>query len=119
MSDRKDASAAVKAYHSVTGLKLKAPLAAGVDQAVGKDDVHRWHQVVLAWVACGWNPKNVKGMLQHYRDGKIPGDDMGQRGQSVAYTGDIKHWRDVADGPFGETVWQGTYAEWLAERGAA
>ena len=111
-----NASAAVKAYHSVTDLKLKAPIAGGIDKAVGDDPdaLRRWHRVVLAWVACGWNPRNVKGMLQHFQDDKIPGDDQGQRdrgggGQSIAQPGDIRDWHEVAAGRFGDTVWENSY----------
>lgn len=122
MQEDKSVPRSVKAYHAVTGLKVKAPIVAGVVEVVGEQDadVRRWHQVVLAWVACGWNPKNVKGMLQHFRDHKIPGDDQGQRNsngdQSVAHSGDIQSWQEVTDGRFGDTIWTRTYADLLAYR---
>lgn len=122
MNESLTAPRSIKAYHAVTGLKVKAPVAAGVAEAVGEQDadVRRWHQVVLAWVATGWNPRNVKGMLQHFQEHKIPGDDQGQRGQnggqSVAHQGDVRSWQEVADGPFGHTVWTGSYADLLAHR---
>jgi hypothetical protein len=31
-----------------------------------------WSSVVAAWVRCGWNPKNVDGMIDYYRRHEIP-----------------------------------------------
>ena len=45
-----------------------------VDQAVGDDQANLdfWGQVVKAWVGLGWNPTNVKGMLEFFKRREIP-----------------------------------------------
>jgi hypothetical protein len=35
------------------------------------DDSEKWKEVIHAWNGKGWNPKNVKGMLESYRNGGI------------------------------------------------
>ena len=37
-------------------------------------DLKIWGEVVFAWVGMGWNPTNVKGMLEHFRRKEIPGE---------------------------------------------
>lgn len=46
-----------------------------IDAVVGEDpeDLETWGRVVFAWVGMGWNPVNVKGMLDCYHKGEIPG----------------------------------------------
>ena len=36
-------------------------------------DLKVWGEVVFAWVGLGWNPTNVKGMLEFFKRGEIPG----------------------------------------------
>ena len=45
-----------------------------VDEAVGdaQADLDFWGSVVKAWVGLGWNPTNVKGMLEFYGRREIP-----------------------------------------------
>ena len=43
---------------------------ASVPQA--QDALKRWYDTCFGWVGCGWSPRNVKGMLDHYVVGKIP-----------------------------------------------
>jgi hypothetical protein len=38
----------------------------------GPADVEFWGQVVKAWVGTGYNPVNVRGMLDYYRRGELP-----------------------------------------------
>ena len=54
----------------------------------------------------GWNKKNVKGMLQHFAEGKIPGEDGPPKNKSQA---DPKTWREFL---------RGDYAEFLDDSGA-
>ena len=44
-----------------------------VDAVVGdaEPDVERWQKLVFEWVGNGWNPTNVKGMLDAYQSGGI------------------------------------------------
>jgi DNA-binding Lrp family transcriptional regulator len=46
-----------------------------IDATVGEDEasLQFWGQVVFAWVGLGWNPTNVKGMLECYTAGHLPG----------------------------------------------
>ena len=45
-----------------------------VDEAVGDNqaDLDFWGNVVKAWVGLGWNPTNVRGMLEFYGRREIP-----------------------------------------------
>jgi len=45
---------------------------------VPRDDtsIARWGQVVRAWIGMGWKPRNITGMLDHFREGRIPGRDF-------------------------------------------
>jgi hypothetical protein len=51
---------------------------------VGEDEqeLERWGKVVKAWVGCGWNPTNVKGMLEMFRRGEIPSTGGKGKGKS-------------------------------------
>ena len=66
--------AAVQALRSATNLFPRKSLWDGIVEVVGENpaDVDRWKRTALAWVACGWNPKNVKGMLEFYVKGELP-----------------------------------------------
>ena len=46
-----------------------------IDQAVGREepDLAFWEKLVKEWVGLGWNPTNVKGMLECYHDRRLPG----------------------------------------------
>jgi len=47
-----------------------------VDAVVGDDpaDLERWGEVVFNWCGLGWNPTNVKGMLDCFKKNETPGD---------------------------------------------
>jgi hypothetical protein len=40
-------------------------------------DVDRWKRIVMAWVGVGWNPCNVKGMLDYWGKAHFPGENGG------------------------------------------
>ena len=61
---------AIAAYREVT--HLYPPRGIWDDVASAVTDVDRWRRVVKAWVALGWNPRNIAGMLDYYRRGEIP-----------------------------------------------
>jgi hypothetical protein len=44
---------------------------------VPRDDasISRWGEVVRAWIGMGWKPRNITGMLDHFREGRVPGHD--------------------------------------------
>lgn len=92
---------AVDAYRRATNLFPRKSLWPGIVQVVGDDpdDVERWHQVCLSYVAMGWNPKNIKGMLEHYVERRVPGDDSGKARASPGKQADdpfagIKAWAE-------------------------
>ena len=51
-----------------------------VAKTVGKNeaDVAFWGEIAHAWVGLGWNPTNVKGMLDCYRRRELPGARKGR-----------------------------------------
>lgn len=57
---------------------------ADVAETVGEDpqDLERWGQVVKAYVGEGWNPTNVRGMLDFFERNEIPPGKGRQRGKS-------------------------------------
>jgi len=73
---------AVARYRAATHLFPEKSLWDGIVQVIGDEpkDLDRWQKVCTAWVAMGWNKRNVKGMLQHYAENRIPGEDG--RGQN-------------------------------------
>jgi len=46
-----------------------------IDECVGADEesLQFWEQVCQAWGDTGWSPTNIKGMLDHYVLGEMPG----------------------------------------------
>ena len=69
--------AAVKVFRSSAHRFPAKAWYADVAKAVGDEeaDLLFWGDVVKAWVGLGWNPTNVKGMLEFYQDRKLPGAD--------------------------------------------
>ena len=67
---------AIIGYKEAALLYPRKSLWPGIIEAVGDEpeDIDRWSRVCLAYVAMGWNPKNVKGMLDHFTEGRMPGD---------------------------------------------
>ncbi len=65
---------AVLVYQSVTRRYPDSALWEGIAQVVGTDQpkLDFWRQVITSWLACGYNPKNVKGMLECFHDGALP-----------------------------------------------
>jgi len=63
---------AVEAYREAAGsYPLKATWSI-IAETINGGDLEVWSQVVLGWIANGWNPRNVNGMLDFYRRGEIP-----------------------------------------------
>ena len=65
---------AVKVFRANTHRYPAKAWYADVDEAVGdaEADLDFWGNVVKAWVGLGWNPSNVKGMLDFYGRREIP-----------------------------------------------
>jgi len=79
---------AVVAYREIAHLWPHKSLWQRIDQDIGRDPpaIDRWKETVLAWLGMGWNPRNVKGMLEHYARNEIPGA-KGRPGQPSPYPG--------------------------------
>jgi len=73
---------AVQVYRSYAGLFPKGTLWKMLSEAVGDNErnLRFWGNVVEAWVASGWNPRNIRGMLEYFQRREIPGTRLGQRG---------------------------------------
>ena len=69
--------AAVARYRSLTRLYPEKALWSGIAEVVGDNpaDLDRFEKTVKSWMACGWNKRNVKGMLQFYVENRLPGDN--------------------------------------------
>jgi len=74
--------AAIEHLRQVTGRYPNKSLWADIQAVVGtnEQDLVRLDRTAKAWIAMGWNPTNYKGILQHFHDKRIPGDDMKSRG---------------------------------------
>ncbi len=81
--DKPKASAAVEAYREIVKRYPDSALWPMIDEAVG-EDVGRWREVVLHYVACGWNKQNVSNMLAFFKDRKLPSNANGK--QAIAST---------------------------------
>ena len=81
-TDTNPKRAAIRAFRDATGRWPRKILEGRILEAVGSEevDVARWFRTVDGWVAMGWNPQNLKGMLDFYARNEIPGDK--QRGQN-------------------------------------
>jgi hypothetical protein len=55
----------------------------------GPADLQFWGRVVKAWVGCGYNPLNVKGMLDCFKQRKIP-STTGRGGEILSHPGRSK-----------------------------
>lgn len=62
--------AAVKAYVDVTHRRPKHFVADAIALAVGDDEtvISAWKEVVKTWLLSGWNPQNVDGMLDMFKN---------------------------------------------------
>jgi len=90
----------VEVVRSATNLFPAKALWPGIVEVVGDqpDDLDRFRRVCLGWMASGWNPKNVKGMLQFHARKEIPGDNHNGQGaraspanEPVGFAG-IREW---------------------------
>lgn len=85
------APAAVEAYREIAEVYPKKVLWPTIAETVGdqQEELDLWGRVVLAWVANGWRPTNVRGMLEFYGRREIPpptgrGRDDGRGGGRAA-----------------------------------
>ena len=77
------AMAPVFAYIDESGARLPSESCLEeVRDTVGPepDDVQFWRQVVHVWIAHGWRKGNLYGMLECFRERRLPGEGRGQNG---------------------------------------
>ena len=67
--------AAVHVYQTVAHLYPHKSLWSKMDETIGddKESLLLFRQIVEGWLLIGWNPKNIKGMLDFYIRREIPG----------------------------------------------
>jgi len=81
--DRKPVPESVKVFRANAHRYPAKAWYADVDETVGtkEADLAFWGKIVKTWAGYGWNPTNVKGMLECYRERRIPvkrGSDNGR-----------------------------------------
>jgi hypothetical protein len=88
-------SPACATFKEATGYAPPKPWRDEIVYHVGTEppNLKRWHDTCFAYVGCGWNPRNVKAMLDYYAVGELPTTkpqkgngrhDKGNGGQAVA-----------------------------------
>jgi hypothetical protein len=65
---------AVEAFREVMECFPRRSLWEGIDETVGREtrELAFWKRVCLHWLASGYNPYNVKGALDCFRNGELP-----------------------------------------------
>lgn len=48
----------------------------------GPTELERWRDTIRAYIGCGWNPNNVKGMLEFFDRREIPGQEFSKARQN-------------------------------------
>ena len=76
---------AVVAYKDVAHLSVPETLRHEVAQTVTEDELHLWRSIIADWIGYGWNPRNIKGMLEAYRAGGIKLKKNGNGSQPAPY----------------------------------
>lgn len=74
-SDQPPASPpAIEAYRQIARTYPEKSLWPMITQAVGEkpEDLVFWQEIVTNYIACGWNKRNVKAMLQFFTNRRIP-----------------------------------------------
>jgi hypothetical protein len=75
---------AVQAYREETHYYPPAEWGARIAEQVGANgDLDLWREIVAGYVGCGWNPRNVKAMLEHFARGEVPSTGKPAPGKSV------------------------------------
>ena len=60
----------LETYRQVTG--RYPPRASEPLILSSRADLAFWQEVIRHWIACGWSPQNLKGMLDYYRERRLP-----------------------------------------------
>jgi hypothetical protein len=67
-------SPACAAFKKATGYAPPQPWRDEIVFHIGTEppNLKRWYDTCFAYVGCGWNPRNVKAMLDYYVVGEMP-----------------------------------------------
>lgn len=78
---------AVEVFRGNTNRYPMQVLWEGIGRAVGEEEksLEFWDKVIKHWLACGWSPVNVKGMLEHYQDRRLPSTNSSRNRKSAAH----------------------------------
>jgi hypothetical protein len=57
-----------------------------------------WREVIQHWIGCGWNPHNVVGMLEYYRQGRLPTTRRGKARADPGQEIDLACYFGLAEG---------------------
>ncbi len=100
---------AIAVYRAITKWLPLPGIREQIMLAVGNvpDNVERWRQVVMAYCGLGWNPRNVKAMLEFYGRGEIP---------TTKQNGGEKHERQRSDTKRQGGAPESVYSEELRKR---
>jgi hypothetical protein len=81
-------SESIRIYQEVTGLRLNKAIWGTVIQEVDGDSkvLARWKDTVTAWIARGYNPGNIDGMIDRAKQDRLPTNKNGP-GPPVAGSG--------------------------------
>jgi hypothetical protein len=72
---------AISAYREAACLYPAKAQWSAIVEAVGDDSVRLdfWRKTVTAYIMCGWNPRNVSGMLDFFKRGELPKPNNGHK----------------------------------------
>lgn len=64
---------------------------------VRSDDIATWQKVIRDWIASGWNPRNIAGMIDQYKRIAKPAEEEQTDGEEQLSPEILEHRRKVAE----------------------
>ena len=107
---------AVREYRALTGCRPVEGVRQQIIDTV--TDWGRWQLVVTAYCGMGWNPRNVKAMLEFYQRNEIPGGDGNGRDGGRSKSGMARGAGQPAKDSAGTEVYARRWAEASRHPGA-
>lgn len=83
---------AIKTFFAATGYSPIRAMHGDIISEVGESapDCRRWYEICHRWIGLGWNPKNVSGMLECFRENRIPNVSRGNSPEQA--DGSVETW---------------------------
>ncbi len=76
----------ILAYKDVFHYSFKPAIREEIDKAIGMPgNLTLWKSILREWSLRGWNPRNVKGMLESYKNGGINGKGNKYQDNTIDY----------------------------------